>query len=172
MYRKRTQGCQKAEICESNNTKYEDVVFIEIKVPKEIRSFQESVFFGLSMRQFICSLIGVAAAVAIYFGLADALGREMVSWLCVLAAAPFAVAGFFSYNGMTLGKFVLAWVRSEFVCAGPRKFVAENYYYQMLCGIQAEQRRRGRATRPQAKKQPLPKRQQKKNPNKRRRKTD
>lgn len=122
-------------------------------MPKEIRSFHESVFFGLSMRQFICSLIGVAAAVAIYFGLADALGRETVSWLCVLAAAPFAVAGFFSYNGMTLEKFVVAWARSEFFCAGPRKFVAENTYYQILRAIQLD-KRRGRAARPKAAQRP------------------
>lgn len=146
------------------------MVFIEIKVPKEIRAFHESVFFGLSMRQFICSLIGVAAAVGIYFGLADVLGRETVSWLCVLAAAPFAVAGFFSYNGMTLEKFVLAWVRSEFVCAGPRRFVAENCYYQMLCGIRAEQKKRSRAKRPPPRVQPIPKRQEKKHHKKQRRK--
>lgn len=132
------------------------MVFIEIKVPKEIRAFHESVFFGLSMRQFVCSLIGVAAAVAIYFGLADALGRETVSWLCVLAAGPFAVAGFFSYNGLTLEKFLVAWARSEFLCAGPRKFVAENAYYQMLCEIQAG-RHRGRTAKPQAVNRPHPK---------------
>lgn len=113
------------------------------------------------MRQFICSLIGVAAAVGIYFGLADVLGRETVSWLCVLAAAPFAVAGFFSYNSMTLEKFVLAWVRSEFLCAGPRKFVAENHYYTMLCEIRAG-RHRGRAKQPQAPAIAAPKGPQKK----------
>ncbi len=116
------------------------MIFTEIKVPKEIRAFHESVFFGLSMRQFICSLIGVAAAVGVYFGLADVLGRETVSWLCVLAATPFTIAGFFSYNGMTLEKFLLAWVRSEFLCAGPRKFVAENFYIQMLCDIDGKRK--------------------------------
>lgn len=108
------------------------------------------------MRQFICSLIGVAAAVAIYFGLADVLGRETVSWLCVLAAAPFAVAGFFNYNSMTLEKFLVAWARSEFFCAGPRKFVAENTYYQMLCAIRAD-KHKGRAAGPKAAKRSRPK---------------
>lgn len=138
-------------------------------MPKEIRAFHESVFFGLSMRQFICSLMGVGAAVAIYFGLADVLGRETVSWLCVLAAAPFAIAGFFSYNSLALEKFLLAWVRSEFLCAGPRKFVAENYYYQVLCKIRAG-KRRGGARGPQAPRRPIPKEQKKQVRKKNRRK--
>ena len=121
---------------------------IEIKVPKEIRSFHESVFFGLSMRQFVCSLIGVAAAVAIYFGLADVLGRETVSWLCVLAAVPFAVAGFFSYNSLTLEKFIVAWARSEFLCAGPRRFVADNYYWLMLKAVRQGAGRKKRGAKP------------------------
>lgn len=36
---------------------------IEVKVPKEIREYTESIFFGLSMRQFFCSLLAVGAAV-------------------------------------------------------------------------------------------------------------
>ena len=129
---------------------------MEIKIPKDVRSYKETVFFGLSMRQAVCSAIALAAAVGIYFGLRDILGQEIVSWLCILGAAPFAVAGFFSYNGMTLEKFLLAWFRSQFLCAGPRKFVAENYYYQMLCEIRTAGRR-VRAKRPQAARRHRPK---------------
>lgn len=111
------------------------------------------------MRQFICSLLGIAAAVGIYWGLADVLGRETVSWMCVVVAAPFAVAGFFSYNSMTLEKFIVAWFRSEFLCAGPRKFVAENHYYKMLCEVQADKQKQRRRKKKKKKtgKQCLPK---------------
>ena len=47
------------------------------------------------MRQFICSVLAVAAAVGMYFGLKDILGKETVSWLCIVGAAPIAAAGFF-----------------------------------------------------------------------------
>jgi len=46
---------------------------MEIKINKEIRTYQESIFFGLSMRQLICSVFAVGAAVGIYFLLVDML---------------------------------------------------------------------------------------------------
>ena len=88
-------------------------------------------FFGLSARQFICSLLSVGAAVGTYFGLRDVVGKEMVSWLCVLFAAPFAAAGFFKYNGMTFEKFAAAYMRSEFLASGRRVFKSENILYKM-----------------------------------------
>ena len=42
---------------------------MEIKINREIRDYSESMFFGLSMRQFFFSLIAIGVAVGIYFGL-------------------------------------------------------------------------------------------------------
>ena len=47
-------------------------------MPKEIRDYQESIFFGLSTRQFLCSLLAVGVAVGIYFGLRPFVGNEEV----------------------------------------------------------------------------------------------
>ena len=69
---------------------------------------------------------------AVYLGLGPLIGKETASWLCVLAATPVAVAGFFSYNGLTLEQFAWAFIKSEFLCAGGRRFVSENFYYTML----------------------------------------
>ena len=77
-------------------------------------------------------MIAVGTAVAVYLLLGPAIGKENASWLCVLAAAPMAVAGFFSYNGLTLEQFAWAFIKSEFLCAGGRRFVSENFYYTML----------------------------------------
>ncbi len=59
-------------------------------------------------------------------------GKDTASWACILAAAPVAVAGFFSYNGMMLEQFLWAVVKSEILCAGPRRFVSENIHYTLL----------------------------------------
>lgn len=106
-------------------------VTMEIKINKEIKDYHESMFFGLSARQFICSVLSVGAAVGTYFGLRDVVGKEMVSWMCVLFAAPFAAAGFFKYNGMTFEKFAAAYMRSEFLASGRRVFKSENILYKM-----------------------------------------
>lgn len=40
---------------------------MEIKINKEIRSYKETVYFGLTARQLICSLLAVGTAVGLYF---------------------------------------------------------------------------------------------------------
>lgn len=54
---------------------------MEIKINREIRDYKENIFFGLSLRQLIFSLLACGVAVGIYLGLRDALGTETVSWL-------------------------------------------------------------------------------------------
>ena len=49
---------------------------MEIKINKEIRNYTESMFFGLSMRQFFFAVIGVGFAVLTYFMLRSNLGTE------------------------------------------------------------------------------------------------
>lgn len=72
----------------------------EIKINKEIRDYTESIFFGLSLRQSIFSIIACIIATDIYFLFNDKLGTEMTSWLCMLGAAPFAALGFIRFQGM------------------------------------------------------------------------
>lgn len=105
---------------------------MEIKIPKEVRQHKESIFFGLSARQFFCGLSAVGIAVAAYLLLGPALGKETASWVCILAAAPVAAAGFFHYNGLTLEQFVWAFLKSELLYAGERRFVSENFYYGLF----------------------------------------
>lgn len=104
---------------------------MEVKINREIREYQENVFFGLSMRQLIFSVLAIGVAVGIYFGLRNILGTETVSWLCILGAAPFAALGFIKYNGMTAGQFILAYIRSEFLMPRQLCFESENVYYAL-----------------------------------------
>mgnify|MGYP000578727763 CR=1 FL=1 len=39
---------------------------MEIKIPKEVHQHRETIFFGLSTRQFLCSALAVGAAVGVY----------------------------------------------------------------------------------------------------------
>ena len=72
----------------------------EIKINKEIRDYTDSIFFGLSRRQSIFSIIACIIACGLYFLCKDRLGTEMTSWLCMLGAAPFAALGFIRFQGM------------------------------------------------------------------------
>lgn len=59
---------------------------MEVKINKEIRNYTESMFFGLSMRQFIFSALACIVAVGLYFMLKPYVGTETVSWLCIAKA--------------------------------------------------------------------------------------
>ena len=78
------------------------------------------------------ALLAVVVAVAVYFGLRNVLGTGEIGWICVLAAFPFALGGFFTYNGMTLERFVLAFIRSEFLYPKKLMFRSENLYAKAL----------------------------------------
>ena len=105
---------------------------MEIRINKEVRNYQESLFFGLSLRQLLFALLAVAVAVGVYFGLRPVLGNGEIGWVCVLAAFPFALGGFFQYNGMTLERFPLAYIRSEFLFPRRLVFKSDNIYAKAL----------------------------------------
>lgn len=105
---------------------------MEIKMNKEIRDYQESMFFGLNFRQFFCSLLAVLAAVGIYFGLKDLAGEEFTGWLCMAGAAPFAACGFFKYHGMTAEQFLWAFIKSEFLYPKRLLYQPEDLYYSCM----------------------------------------
>ena len=105
---------------------------MEVKINKEIRNYTESMFFGLSMRQFLFSVLACGVAVGLFFLLRGKFGTETVSWMCVLGASPFAVMGFVRYNGMTAEQFVWAWIKSEFLMPKRVLFVPDNLYYEAL----------------------------------------
>lgn len=105
---------------------------MEVKINREIRNYTESMFFGLSMRQFIFSILAVAVAVGLYFLLKPYVGTETVSWMCILGAAPFAALGFITYHGMTAEQFIWAWIRSELLEPKEIRFESSNFYYEAL----------------------------------------
>ena len=105
---------------------------MEIKVNKEIRDYTESVFFGLSMRQFIFSALACGVAVLLYFLLREHFSLEILSWICILGALPFGLLGFVKYNGMNAEEFVWAWIKSEILMPRVLLFKPENFYDELL----------------------------------------
>lgn len=105
---------------------------MEVKMNKEIRDYQESMFFGLNFRQCFFSVLAIVAAVGIYFGCRQVLGDEIAGWFCMLGAAPFAACGFFKYHGMTAEQFLWAFIKSEILYPKRLTFQSENLYYSCL----------------------------------------
>ena len=105
---------------------------MEVKVNREIRNYTESIYFGLSLRQFIFSILACGFAVLLYFLLKDKFGIETLSWVCILGATPFAILGFITYNGMNAEQFLWAWFKSEILVPKKLTFKPTNFYYELL----------------------------------------
>ena len=113
---------------------------MEVKINREIREYTESIFFGLSMRQFIFSVCACLVAVILYFFLKPYFGIETLSWLCILGATPCAILGFVKYNGMTAEQFILTLIKSEILM--PKKLVCKptNIYEKILQNIKNKEK--------------------------------
>ena len=114
---------------------------IEVRINREVGDYTEEMFFGLSLRQFIFSVLACGLAVTVYFLLKPLLGLETVSWVCIIAAAPFAALGFFKYNGMTAEKFMIAWFRSTFLMPEHLAFGNTSFYWNLQQETEVEKKK-------------------------------
>ena len=111
---------------------------MEVKINREIREYTESMFFGLTLRQFIFTVLAAAASIISYFLLRPVIGIEAVSWVCMLAAVPFAVLGFVRYNGMSAEKFIWAWIKSELFIPKKLCYGNNNMYWVLMHELKEE----------------------------------
>ena len=138
---------------------------MEVKINKDIRDFSESIFFGLSMRQFIFSIMACLVAVVLYFLLKPFFGIETLSWVCILGAAPFALFGFVKYNGMYAEEFIIAWIKSEILTPSVLLFKPENIYDELINSENRKEKKEGVKNDKVTKKDFSKKKQRRKNKN-------
>ena len=79
---------------------------MQIDINPDVSEYKETIYFGMTIRQCVCCVLAIIATVMLYFLLRPHLGTELLSWACMLGAAPFAAMGFFSYHGMTAEQFL------------------------------------------------------------------
>ena len=80
----------------------------------------------------VFALLAIGVAVGAYFGLKPLIGAAEVGWVCMLAAFPFAMCGFFTYNGMTFERFLAAVIRSELLYPRHLVFKSDNFYAKLM----------------------------------------
>ena len=105
---------------------------MEVKINKEIRDYTEKVYFGLSLRQFIFSLLACVVAVIVYFLLRPYFGIETLSWICILCAFPFAALGFIKFNKMNAEEFSISFIKSKILTPIHLTFKPKNMYQELM----------------------------------------
>ena len=88
-------------------------------------------FMGLTMRQLFFCALAIGAAVGTYFWLHTRYSDEVMSWICIFAALPFAVAGFYERDGMTMEVLIVAFFQWLRTC-NRRLYQSENPYRRWL----------------------------------------
>lgn len=119
---------------------------MERKINKEIREYREAMFWGLTLRQFLFSVLGLGISVGIYFLLRGRLGMEAVSWACIFGMLPCAMLGFVTYNKMPAEKFLWAVIKTELLTPKQLIFKPKNLCYALfMCAEQAGHKASGEA---------------------------
>lgn len=85
---------------------------MEVKINKDVLEFNENIFFGLSLRQSVFTILGCVNACCIFFLFKGVVGGEIASWLCVLGTVPFIIFGFFKYQGLNFERLIILVVQS------------------------------------------------------------
>lgn len=80
---------------------------MEVRINREIRDYSEKLALGLTLREAVFSGLAVVASGGTYFVLSGSLHMEIVSWVCVAAAAPFVFLGFFKYHELSAERIVM-----------------------------------------------------------------
>ena len=123
---------------------------MERKINKEIREYREAMFWGLTLRQFLFSILGLGISVGIYFLLRGRLGMEAVSWACIFGMLPCAMLGFVTYNKMPAEKFLWAVIKTGLLTPKQLMFKPKNLCYALfVCAEQAGHKASGEAEKRQ-----------------------
>ena len=101
---------------------------IEIKIPKEIRDYKETIFFGLNLRQIISLAIAFAINVPLYLYSKPYIGDELASWIVMITGVPVFLLGFIKFDGMPFEKYLMIMLRFNFLVPRKRKYKIENVY--------------------------------------------
>lgn len=105
---------------------------MEVKINREIKDYTENMFFGLSIRQCFCSALAILAAVGLYILCRKYFSVEVTSWICILGAVPFALLGFFKYQGMPAEQFLWVWLRSQIIEPNEFPFESNNLFHNAM----------------------------------------
>ena len=85
---------------------------ITIKMSKDIKKQKSKLFWGLTARQMIFTVIAILIAIVVNCILD--LNDTVKAVLVISTSIPFLLCGWIQINGLTFEKFAVIWLRNNF----------------------------------------------------------
>jgi len=101
---------------------------VEIRIPKEITSYKEKIFFNLTFRQTICSALAISINVPLYIFGKEYISADILSWVVIGIAVPIFFAGFFNYNSLKFEDFLQVVIKFNFIYPQIRVYRIKNMH--------------------------------------------
>lgn len=110
---------------------------IVVRIPDEIRKYKEKIFFGLTARQILSSVLALAICVPLYWYGRNFIPEDVLGWLIMGVAVVLLSIGWVSFqgghltmgnDGMPMEKYFIVWLKAEVLYPRKRKFRTENVF--------------------------------------------
>ena len=101
---------------------------IEVKIPREINSYKEKLFFNLTLRQTICTVVAIGVNVPLYFFGKNYINADLLSWIVIIIAIPIMFAGYFKYNNLNFEEFITVVLKYNLFSPQIRIYRTKNLY--------------------------------------------
>ena len=105
---------------------------IEVRIPKEIKAYKEKLFYNLTLRQTVCSVLAISINVPLYYFGKEYISQDILSWIVLFVAVPIFLVGYFNYNGLNFEDFIKAVFKYNFLYPQKRKYKSENLFEILL----------------------------------------
>ncbi len=83
---------------------------IEVRIPKEIKEYEDKIFFGLTVRQLISSIIAGVVSIFAYVYFLDYINEEILSYFIIIFDCFILSIGWVKYNGMRMEQFMFVFM--------------------------------------------------------------
>lgn len=113
---------------------------IEVKIPKEINTYEAKFIGPFTMRQSVALLIALPACIVVYNFLKEYMSTDVVVFFLMIPAGVAYLFGWCKPYGMKFEKFLSNVFISAFVAPSKRKYVTNNYYSTLAKKIREEEK--------------------------------
>ncbi|HBU13275.1 MAG TPA: hypothetical protein DEB31_11340 [Clostridiales bacterium] len=124
---------------------------MEEKVLKNIFTYQETLTLGMTGRQFILCIAGVALVFATYFLTSGEVYSQVASYVGMFCGLPCFLFAFMQPEKMNLEKYLWYWAESKLLQPRKRHYKRDNELFdliwkQTVCGVEMkpDKKRSGR----------------------------